>query len=130
MGRKKTDEVAATLSPHRAARLYRLLVLTAEAPRTRKLLLNRLKLDLRGFYRDLEFLRSLGIEVSLTDERYQLPGELNAALSRLPLPDPCLSFQEAMQLSQGHTTAHHKLRRRLESLINGGKSSASSRTTT
>jgi hypothetical protein len=128
MGRKKTDEASTTsLSTNRASRLYRLLSLTAETPRTRKVLLSRLKIDLRGFYRDLEFLRSLGIEVSLTSDRYQLLGELDAALSLLPFPDPCLSIRDVLQLAKGNSEVHQKLRRRFDSVFGNSSATPSTR---
>src|SRR5207253_231940 len=63
MGRKKVEAAPVILTPQRAARLYKLLILLGEGPQTRQFLLRRLKLDIRGFYRDLESLRALGIEV-------------------------------------------------------------------
>ena len=117
MGRKKTDRPAPTITTARASRLYRLLTMTAESSRTRKALLARLKLDLRGFYRDLEFLRALGVEISFANDRYQLVGELDESLAMLPFPDPVLSIRDVLQLSRGNTEAHRKLRRRIDALI-------------
>ena len=54
MGRKKVDASTVSLTSLRAARLYRLLTLLGTGPQTRGFLLRRLKLDVRGFYRDLE----------------------------------------------------------------------------
>jgi hypothetical protein len=106
----------AVLTPQRAARLYRLLSMLGTGTQTRVSLLKRLKLDLRGFYRDLEFLRSLGVEYSSGNHRYALAGDLESALARLPFPDPGLSLKDAMLLSRGPTEAHRKLKKRIESV--------------
>ncbi len=121
MGKKNVDDTTVTLTPQRAARLYRLLTLLGTGAQTRNFLLRRLRLDIRGFYRDLETLESLGIEVLTTgdDPRYALAGDLNHALARLPFPDPGLTFRDALQLSSGSTAAHRKLKQRVNSFRNG-----------
>ena len=121
MGRKKVDASAVSLTSLRAARLYRLLTLLGTGPQTRGFLLRRLKLDVRGFYRDLEALRALGIEVATAgdDARYALAGGLDDALARLPFPDPGLNVRDALQLANGSTAAHRKLKQRVNSFLNG-----------
>ena len=120
MGRKKAEAAAVALTNPRAARLYRLLTLLGDGPLTRPQLLRRLKLDVRGFYRDLEALRGLGIEVAAGDDnRYALTASLDDALARLPFPDPGLNFRDVQQLARGDTTAHKKLRQRFTSFLNG-----------
>ncbi len=120
MGRKKVDASAASLTSLRAARLYRLLTLLRGSPQTRASLLRRLKLDVRGFYRDLESLRALGIEVNAGDDtKYSLVGEVDDALAKLPFPDPGLNVRDALQLANGSTTAHRKLKQRVNSFLNG-----------
>ena len=94
----------------RAARLYRLLQLIGDKPQTRDALRRRLKLDVRGFYRDLELLRASGIELALVNGRYVLQEPVARVLSRLPFPDPRLTLGEATQLAKGRTAAHRKLR--------------------
>ena len=111
---KKTADVDSVLTPQRAARLFRLLSLLGDGAQTRVSLLKRLKLDLRGFYRDLEFLRSLGVEYSSGNHRYCLKCDLDTALARLPFPDPGLSLKDAMQLSRGSSESHRKLRKKIE----------------
>ena len=113
---KKPTYDAAVLTPQRAARLFRLLSLLGDGSQTRVSLLKRLKLDLRGFYRDLEFLRSLGVEYSSGNHRYALACDLDTALARLPFPDPGLSLKDALQLARGSSEAHRKLRKRIESV--------------
>ncbi len=118
MGRKKSELTSASLTPQRAARLYRLLTHLSEGPQTRRRLLSRLKVDIRGFYRDLEVLRGLGIDVVTgLDNRYLLVGTLDNALARLPFPDPGLNVREALQLANGSTPAHRKLRQRVNSFL-------------
>lgn len=121
MGRKKVDASTVTLTPLRAARLYRLLTLLGTGAQTRAFLLRRLKLDVRGFYRDLEALRTLGIDVITTSDetRYTLVGDLEDALEKLPFPDPGLNVRDALQLSNGNTAAHRKLKQRVNSFLNG-----------
>ena len=105
------------ITPGRAARLYHLLTLTAASPRTRASLLKKLKVDLRGFYRDLGFLRELAICLPCDGDRYRLDGVLDEALDRLPFPDPGLSLRDAIQLAEGRTAAHRKLKARVSSFI-------------
>jgi predicted DNA-binding transcriptional regulator YafY len=117
MGKNQADASATVITPQRAVRLYRLLTLTAESARTRRTLLTRLRVDVRGFYRDLELLRGLGIEVALDGDKYQLQGDLDASLAKLPFPDPGLSLRDVLTLSRGSTDAHRKLRRKLDSFL-------------
>jgi hypothetical protein len=121
MRRKKVDASVVSLTSLRAARLYRLLMLLGSGPQTRSLLLRRLKLDIRGFYRDLETLKALGIEWTTTgdDPKYALVGELDDALAKLPFPDPGLNVRDALQLANGSTAAHRKLKQRVNSFLNG-----------
>ncbi|QJW99996.1 hypothetical protein [Frigoriglobus tundricola] len=121
MGRKKVDAAAVSLTSLRAARLYRLLTLLGPGPQTRGFLLRRLKLDVRGFYRDLEALRTLDIKVTTTSDeaRYALAGELDDALAKLPFPDPGLNVRDALELAKGSTAAHRKLKQRVNSFLNG-----------
>jgi predicted DNA-binding transcriptional regulator YafY len=118
MGRKKAA-APLTLTPQRASRLYRLLTLLAVGPQTRPALLRKLDLDVRGFYRDLEALRGLGIEIAPDPgNKYTLAGDLDDALSLLPFPDPGLSVRDAQLLAEGMTAAHRKLRQRINSFLN------------
>lgn len=127
MGSKKADPVPVTLTAPRAARLYKLLTMLGEGAQTRRRLLSRLKLDIRGFYRDLEVLRGLGIEiVAGADNKYFLSNGLDDALSRLPFPDPGLNVRDALQLAKGETPAHRKLRQRVTSFLNGSAHSKTS----
>jgi hypothetical protein len=125
MGRKKVEAASLTLTAQRAARLYRLLTLLGDGPQTRQQLLRRMKIDIRGFYRDLEALRGLAIEVTTGDDnRYALLVDLDTALARLPFPDPGLNFRDVQQLAKGETAAHRKLKQRINSIVgNGGKGS-------
>lgn len=104
------------VTPDRFERLVRLLHLVAERPLPRDALTRRLKIDVRGFYRDLGLVRSAGVRIELTDGRYALEGGLETALGLLPFPDPHLTLAEARLLSKGRTPAHKKLRDQLESV--------------
>lgn len=118
MGRSKADSPSATsVTLERATRLSRMLKLIAKSARPRDALLTKLKLDVRGFYRDLKTLRDRGILVSADGDTYRLCEDLGEARSKLPCPDPMLSVAELQVLSKGHTEAHRKLRRLLDSLV-------------
>lgn len=117
MGKTTRTPTAPAITAERAGRLYKLLTLTAASARPRPALLSRLKVDVRGFYRDLEFLRKLGIDVAFDGDKYRLSGELDGALARLPFPDPGLSLRDVLQLARGTTDAHRKLRRKVDSFL-------------
>lgn len=106
-----------TLTPARLARLYRLLTLIGEKSVTRATLLKKLKLDVRGFYRDLEKLRELKITLLLEEGEYRLKESMESASTKLPFPDPKLSLREAMLLSEGESTAHQRLQKLIEKTI-------------
>jgi hypothetical protein len=124
MRRRKVEALAVTLTGQRAARLFRLLTLLGGGPLTRHQILRKLRIDVRGFYRDLEALRNLGVEVlSGDDNRYSLVIDLDEALARLPFPDPRLNFRDVQQLVKGETAGHRKLKQRLNSFLGNGNSS-------
>jgi hypothetical protein len=102
-----------------------LLTSLGEAPQSRQQILRKLRIDVRGFYRDLEALRCLGVEVHVSDDnRYSLTIDVDEALARLPFPDPGLNFRDVQQLSKGETPAHRKLKRRINSFLGNGTRSA------
>lgn len=117
MGKNNSHDPSPGVTAQRAARLYRLLSLTSEKAQTRTTLLRKLNVDLRGFYRDLEMLRSLGIGIPADGDRYRLLGTLDEALALLPFPDPGLSLRDALLLCNGRTDAHRKLRTRVNTLL-------------
>ena len=119
-GKKTSPLLSRTVSAERAERLYRLLQLLGSGPQTRAGMTRRLRLDVRGFYRDLELLRSAGIVVPLRNRRYTLEGGLAAAKSRLPFPDPHLTLGEARQLAKGRTPAHRKLKQQIALITKNG----------
>jgi predicted DNA-binding transcriptional regulator YafY len=114
---RRPDTAAATISPERAARLYRLVTLLGRGPQTRAKLTRALRFNVRGFYRDLEILRDAGIAVTLANGQYALAARMVEALDRLPFPDPRLSLGEARQLSRGRSKAHKKLRHQLARIV-------------
>jgi predicted DNA-binding transcriptional regulator YafY len=116
-GKKKSPLPTHAVSAERAERLYRLLQLLGTGPQSRASLIRRLRLDLRGFYRDLKLLRAAGIAVGLRNRRYTLEELVTAATSRLPFPDPHLSLGEATQLAKGRTAAHRKLKEQIAFII-------------
>jgi hypothetical protein len=79
--------------------------------------MRRLRLGIRGFYRDMDILREVGIVVVRRNGRYALRGDLLEAIDRLPFPDPGLNLREARLLSRGRTPAHRKLRDQIDSIV-------------
>jgi hypothetical protein len=115
--RTPTPEPSPSVTKDRAARLCRLLRLLGSSSQTRANLLRRLDLDVRGFYRDLETLRKFDITVELKEGRYTLKGKVDAAVNRLPFPDPHLTLAEAVKLSKGRTAVHRKLKSLLKEVL-------------
>jgi len=115
--RNRARLTSKAVTPERAARLYRLLRLLAEGPQSRSKLGRGLRLDIRGFYRDLELLRAAGIELQLSEGRYQLRKSVASAVAHLPFPDPHLNLGEALQLAKGRTRVHRKLRTQIALII-------------
>src|SRR5438445_6297122 len=114
MAKGRTDKArtaARAVTFDRAARLYRLLEVLSQGPQTRQGLMKRLRLDVRGFYRDLELLRSAGIGLPLSGGRYRLEKKLADISPLLPFPDPGLTLGEAVELAKGRGPAHAKLRK-------------------
>jgi hypothetical protein len=113
---RKAPETQAVTSD-RAARLYKLLHLLAAGPQKRDALTRRLKLDVRGFYRDLEMLSKAGITVSLASHRYTLDDDPDDAIAHLPFPDPRLTLGEVQQLAKGKTKVHRKLQGQIAGIV-------------
>lgn len=105
----KPAPAAAGVTPERFVRLYRMVQLLAAGPQSREALARRLRLDVRGFYRDLDLLRSSGVAVSLESGRYTLEQKAVDALGRLPFPDPHLTLGEARALAKGRSQTHRSL---------------------
>jgi predicted DNA-binding transcriptional regulator YafY len=106
--RRRIGDVSVT--PDRFQRLYRFVGLLAEGRHSRAVLLRRLHQDVRGFYRDLEALRKAGVPVIVSEGRYAMTEPPAAARTRLPIPDPHLTLEEALQLAKGRTAVHRKLK--------------------
>jgi predicted DNA-binding transcriptional regulator YafY len=102
------------VTAERFDRLVRLLRLLADKPLAREVLTRRLKIDVRGFYRDLGLVRTAGIVIELEEGRYHLSDDVETALGLLPFPDPHLTLAEARLLAKGRTPAHKKLRDLIE----------------
>src|SRR3989442_11188828 len=114
--RKSRPKKADKVTPERAARLCKMLRLLGTGPQTRAALTRRLGLDVRGYYRDLEWLRKAGIVVVLDEGRYHLEEDADKVIARLPFPDPQLTLGEAIQLAKGRTKAHKKLKEQIAAI--------------
>jgi DNA-binding transcriptional ArsR family regulator len=119
MKRVSQRRVRPVLSSQRLLRLFRFLRLLEHSPCKREQLIKRLQLDIRGFYRDLETLRELGITIEIDkDHRYKLVSTLEEALKLLPYPDPQLTFGEMAELLlHNNTTVLEKLRQQWQNLV-------------
>ena len=115
--RARAEPERAAVTAERFTRLYRLLYFLAAGPQTRTAITRRFRLDVRGFYRDLELLRASGIAVTLTAGHYALAENVEEAAARLPFPDPHWTLGEARQLAKGRTAAHRKLKGLIENLL-------------
>jgi predicted DNA-binding transcriptional regulator YafY len=91
--------------------------MVAERGQTRAAILKRLHLDVRGFYRDLQLLREVGISVGLSRGKYALEGALDEMVSRLPFPDPHLTLGEAEVLAKGRTAVHRRIKGQLKDVL-------------
>lgn len=84
----------------RASRLYRLVTMLQAEPTSREVLLDRLTIGLRTFYRELDLLKKCGIRVKREGKTYVLRSTMAEAEARLPFPDPQLSFAEMAELAK------------------------------
>lgn len=113
----KTIDDKSPITRDRAVRVCKMLTLLSDGPQRRETLIKKLKLNERGFYRELEFLRSHGIAVDPDGNRYHLLCDLDSALAKLPVPDLKLNIREALLLAKGPTSAHRKLQTHLNQLL-------------
>ena len=104
------------ISSRRAARLYRLVTTLHKNARSRPQLIRLGRAGMRTFYRDLTPLGEYGIEVCMTEGRYELVTPLKQALAQLPFPPPELSFGDVLELSRGRGSAQSKLKAQLDDL--------------
>lgn len=104
------------VSGQRAGRLYNLLKLLEHDARPRTQLLRKLKVGMRTFYRDIDLLRECGVNIETQEDGYLLADNFDAALSRLPFPDPELTFGDVVVLMKGRSASHQKLRKLFASL--------------
>lgn len=118
---RHSDEMRA-VTADRVARLYRLVSHLASKPVPRQSLLKRFGMNQRSFYRDIEFLRSIGISVVAADTKYSLQIDFDAALARLPFPDPALTLGQAIVLAKGKTAAHKAMQLRVKAIVDQPKS--------
>lgn len=106
-----------SISPVRASRLYKLLRILEAEPGSRRVLLKKLRVGMRTFYRDLDILRQWGIRVELEQRKYVLAAEGTPWLELLPFPDPELSFADAMSLAAVKSPGGRKVQTLLGTLV-------------
>ena len=88
-----------TVSLERATRLYRMLTLLGRGAQTRAALVRRLRLGIRGYYRDLEILRAVGILVEFSGGKYRLKDEPTSSSRLKPVMRHICSFASVMNPS-------------------------------
>ena len=115
--KRKPALSAAGVTPERFIRLFRMVKLLAGSAQTREALARRLKLDVRGFYRDLDLLRSSGVSVTLAAGRYTLEQDPDDALGLLPFPDPHLTLGAAKTLAKGRSPIHRTLAKTIARIV-------------
>jgi predicted DNA-binding transcriptional regulator YafY len=113
---KTSPRQHSSISRVRASRLYKLLRILEVEPGSRRVLLKKLRVGMRTFYRDLDILRQWGIKVELSGSKYELVVEGTPWLELLPFPDPELSFAEAMSLAAAKSAGGRKLQSVLSAL--------------
>lgn len=120
---KKTQErrrPKLQITPARAARLYQLVGVLAEADASRERLLSRLGFGLRTFYRELDLLKKCGIKLKQAGKIYQLQSaSKEEAQGQLPFPDPQLSFADMAELTRYPGEASKRLAKLWESVTAG-----------
>jgi predicted DNA-binding transcriptional regulator YafY len=120
MHRSTGPDAPAGIAVHRAARLYRLVTLVGDRAKPRDWLLKKLRIDVRSFYRDLEFLRGLDVEITTVNGSYVLSSGLDDALGKIPFPDPGFSVRDALHLMSGSTAAKKKLKKAIDAVVGIG----------
>jgi predicted DNA-binding transcriptional regulator YafY len=108
---------AASVTTERFIRLFRMVRLLAGGAQSRENLARRLRLDVRGFYRDLDLLRSAGVSVTLEQGRYKLNQDADGALALLPFPDPRLTLGAVRTLAKGRGAVHRTLAATITSIV-------------
>lgn len=106
-----------TVTAERAARLLRLVMLVKARPQKRDFLCRQLSVDVRSFYRDLLLLRKWRIKVRMRNRCYELDMDTQKVYSLVLFPDPYLSLAEAIQVAQGRTPAHRKLKKLIDRIV-------------
>jgi predicted DNA-binding transcriptional regulator YafY len=111
---QRRRRLSVQISPARAGRLHRLIVLLSQGSRRREEILVELAIGLRTFYRELELLKRCGIRVQQRQRTYVLMTSTEQANRRLPFTDPQLSFAEMADLSRHPGPASRRLAKLLE----------------
>lgn len=110
------EEPGQQLTAERAGRLYRLVKLLAGGNCSRHHLTKRLRVGTRTCYRDIDVLRECGVRVDTVAGGYALGESMDAALFKVPFPDPNLSFGDMLTLMRGRSASHRRLQRVVASI--------------
>jgi hypothetical protein len=93
-----------------------MVTLLAGSPRTRPEILSELRIGLRTFYRELDFLKRCGVKIRHKEKLYHLATTAHEAEGRLPFPDPQLSFAEMGELARCDCPAGRRMAELLTSV--------------
>ena len=112
-----TESEAPAVTADRAARLYRMLRLVAASPPDARFPDAPAAPERSGILPRPGGAPRRGIPLEARASRYTLQDDLNAAVTRLPLPDPHLTLGEAMKLPRRRLRAHRKLKGLIEQVV-------------
>ena len=98
------------MTPVRASRIYRLVKLLTKTLVARRTILARLRVGVRTFYRDLNYLRANGVSVESAGEKYRVIDKLADIFDKLVFPDPALTLSEAADLAKGRGPGAAKIK--------------------
>lgn len=118
--RRRPAGPTAAITFERAVRIYRLLCILAESPQTRPVLIRRLAVGVRDFYRDLEILRTANVRVMYHQGKYSLATGLAQAQAAMPFPNPGFTLGEVEGLARGRSAVHRRLREQVKALKAAG----------
>lgn len=87
------------MTNRRMTRLHRLAYELVHGPIDKSVLVERLEINLRTFYRDLISLEELGLNVVRSRSGFSLIQPIDEVEKRLPFPPPSLNLAEARSLA-------------------------------
>jgi predicted DNA-binding transcriptional regulator YafY len=115
----KTVQNQPKVTQERVRRLAKLIKLMGKTLKPRLLLLEKLGVDQRSFFRDIKLLRDRGIAITMSGDKYKLDITPEAAFDLLPAPQLELSMADLKHLAKGNAEVHVRVQQMLEKLSSG-----------